>query len=143
MNRSNNSIINAIANHNCVVVPRNCAERQERWKKVAERIGQLWEEMISDGTWQLSYSDALKQVINDPAKNEGLSFDDLAEHAMGCGCCYRHASGINGANSTLPLHVRSVSNAVPTTTSVNGKPCDCQCRHLVRSVVRCCKGQHP
>lgn len=135
-------MIHSIANHNCVVVPRNCAERQERWKKVDERIINRWEEMCSDGTWQRSFTDALKEVMNDPAKNEGLSFDALAEHALGCGCCYRHAAGINGANTTLPLHVSSVENALPTTLTLEGKPCDCRCRHLVRQVVRCCKGQH-
>lgn len=141
MNRSDNSIIDAIANHNCVVVPRNCGERQDRWKTVDERIANRWEEMNSDGTWRFSYKDALKEVLNDASKNEGLSFDDLVEHALGCGCCYRHAAGINGANTTLPLHVRQVSNATPTTQTLEGKPCDCRCRHLARSVVRCCKGQ--
>lgn len=134
MNHTDNSIINAIANHNFVIVPRNCAERQERWKKVDERISQRFEEIYY--TSEISFSEVLKQTLSDPDKNEGLSADHFVEHLLGCGCCNRHASGINIASSTLPFHVRPASNTQPQTLTLEGKACCCRCRHLVRSVVR-------
>ena len=131
-----NNIIYSILNGNSVVVPRNCANMQERWKKVDEVIYKTWQDQGWSINERLSFTDCLTMVMNDPSKNEGLTLETLVEHTMGCGCCVRHSSGIvQSHNNSVQHHVDAVSDVLPTTYTAEGKLCACRCRMLTRHIV--------
>jgi hypothetical protein len=116
-------------------VPRNCAERQERWKKVDAHIQADWNSNCNNGNNRLPFEDIWRGVLNGPTRNEGLTVDEFIEHALGCGCCFRHSHKLIYRGHARVSHVSSWNRAIPTTKTADNKPCDCRCRHNVRSII--------
>jgi hypothetical protein len=120
-------------------VARNCAERQERWKKVDAHIQADWDRNcdpnnnVRDDV--VLFDDIWRGVLNDPTRNEGLTVDEFVELALGCGCCFRHSHGLIYRGHARVSHVSSWNRDIPTTKTVENKPCDCRCRHNVRGII--------
>jgi hypothetical protein len=112
-------------------VEKNTVSDNSRWKKLDDiAYNQEWERMCDLDVKGRSMALAIKNVLDDQNKNNGLTYEEFTRLVMGCGCCKRHSVGVLFKQQ----HVKQYDTTKPTTFTNENKPCDCRCRFWSRQM---------
>lgn len=120
-------IVDDTKDNRVIIVQKNTIEQQTIMNNMITNIMNIWNRPSKEFSFRESIMIGL-----DLSKNE-YCYDFIVQRSRnllaGCGCCKRHAFGLYDKNFQ---HVTDYNKEIPTTYTLDGKPCDCKCRMIAR-----------
>lgn len=116
-----------------IIVQKNTIEQQTTMNNMITNIMNIWNRHSKEFTFRESIMICLG--LSNITKYEhcyNLIVQRSRNLLAGCGCCKRHAFGLYDKNFQ---HVLNYNTEIPTTYTLDGKPCDCKCRMIARCLL--------